>query len=163
MNNSSKREGAGHPLNFEKFASEGNAFILSIADELGVGRNRAARITRALLHALRDRVPADDAVEFAQGLPMALKAVFLDQYDISDTPVVIRNRDDFLGFIYDKAGRTAAADFAEPGSVEKALQGFFRVLYEYMDRHQVLALKRLLGKDIGMLIDRGMPYTNFVL
>jgi hypothetical protein len=76
------------PLNFEEYASEGNRFVNEVARELNTDRNTAARILRVVLHAVRDRLPADDAIQFAQGLPIALKGVFIDQYDPSRTPVV---------------------------------------------------------------------------
>src|SRR5436190_1499580 len=90
----------GTAFNFEKYVQQGNHFIHEVADELGTkNRNKAMRVTRAVLHALRDRLPADDAVEFAQGLPMAIKGLYFDQYDLSRSPLKIRRREDFISYI----------------------------------------------------------------
>jgi uncharacterized protein (DUF2267 family) len=139
-------------MNFEEYAGEANHFINLVARELNVERNRAARVTRAVLHAIRDRMPADDAIQFLQGLPMLLKAIFVDQYDISKTPVVIRNRKDFLNFIYEKDGRAAEADFPDLGSIEKAFRGVFHVLERFMDRGQTEQVKRILHRDITAML-----------
>lgn len=122
-----------------------------VAEELRVSRNSAARITKAVLHAVRDRMPPDSAIQFAQGLPMALKAVFLEQYDLSDTPVVIRRADDFLGYIYLKNELSASVDFPDRESVAEALRGVFRVLACYMDRGQIEDARMVIGADLARL------------
>jgi uncharacterized protein (DUF2267 family) len=144
---------ARHPLNFDKFATIGNRFINDVAEELNVSRNSAARITKAVLHAVRDRLPPDDAIQFAQGLPMALKAVFIDQYDLSDAPVVIRHAHDFLDYIFYKNEFSANVDFPEEDSVEDALRGVFRVLECYMEPAQIGHIKHMMGKELVELIE----------
>lgn len=139
-------------LNFERFAAEGNRFINDVAKQLNVQRNSAARITKAVLHAVRDRMPPDDAVQFAQGLPMAIKGVYFDQYDISDTPVIIRHADEFLDFIIEKNKMSAFADFPDDQSVIDALRAVFRVLEAHLDEGQVREVKLLLGREIRNLL-----------
>lgn len=140
-------------MNFDKFAAIGNMFLKDVSEELNVSRNSAARITKAVLHAVRDRLPPDDAIQFAQGLPMALKAVFLDQYDISSTPVVIRHAHDFLDYIFYKNEFSANVDFPDGDSVEDALRGVINVLYHYMDPAQIDHIKHMLGHEIVDLIE----------
>lgn len=147
-------ERAVRPMNFERYAAEGNRFIQEVAHELGVDRNRAARITKAVLHAIRDRISPDDAIEFAQGLPMALKGVFVDQYDISRTPVVIRDPNEFLDFIYNKNGKASVRDFPARYHVIDALKGVFRVLEKNMDYGQVQQVKYMFNNEILELIEQ---------
>ncbi|MBI3501785.1 MAG: DUF2267 domain-containing protein [Bacteroidetes bacterium] len=135
-------------MNFEEYASEGNRFIKDVAEELNTNRNRAARITRAVLHALRDRLPADDSIQFAQGLPMMLKAIWLDQYDISKTPVILRHKEEFLDYIYDRDGLAAFADFPDAESIEESLQAVFFVLENNMSAGQMRHIKNMLNKEI---------------
>ena len=140
-------------MNFERYAAEGNHFINQVAAELDVDRNRASRITRAVLHALRDRIPPNDAVEFAQGLPMALKGIFFDRYDLSDVPVIIRHPDAFFDFICSKDGDSAYRDFPDRQAVEEALRAVFRVLERTMDYGQVKQVKHMMNREIVSLID----------
>jgi uncharacterized protein (DUF2267 family) len=140
-------------LNFEKYASEGNQFINDVANKLKCDRNTAGRVTRAVLQALRDRLPVNDAIEFAQGLPMALKGLFIDQYDASRTPVLIRHGNDFINFIRLKNRFSAIADFHSPYDVIKALQAVFYVLEMHMDHGQVQQIKRMLPFEIVNLIE----------
>jgi uncharacterized protein (DUF2267 family) len=149
----SARNQRKRPLNFEQFAAEGNRFVNEIAYELNTDRNHAARVLRAVLHAVRDRLPADDAIQFAQGLPMMLKGLFIDQYDLSDVPVVIRSPQKFLDFIYSKAGINAHMDFPDRESILDALQAVFFVLENHMDYGQILQIKHIMNQEIVDLID----------
>jgi uncharacterized protein (DUF2267 family) len=141
------------PLNFDKFASEGNQFVNDVAHGLGMPRATAARIIRAVLHAIRDRMPPDDAIQFAQGLPMALKAVFIDQYNLSDTPVIIRREEDFINFVRSKDAYLAGIDFPDDQSVKNAIHYVFNVLYGYMDHGQLNQVRHVVGHEIVDLID----------
>lgn len=135
-------------MNFEKYASDGHRFINEVAEELDVSLNMAARITRAVLHAVRDRISPDDAIEFAQGLPMALKGIYIDRYDLSDSPVHIRNRAEFLEFVRDKDRRNAPVDFPSQASVIDALRGVFRVLERTIDPGQLRHIKAMFNKEL---------------
>ena len=139
-------------MNFEKYAAEGNHFINLVAGELGADRNTAARITRAVLHAVRDRIPADDAVQFAQGLPMAIKGVFFDQYDLSRVPVVIRHPRDFIAYVRYMDGGLWSSDMRNENDVEDAIAAVFRVLERTMDYGQVEQIKRTFNEELAYLL-----------
>lgn len=148
-----RRKKSPRSVNFDEYAGEGNRFVNEVANELETDRNRAARVLRAILHAIRDRLPASDAIQFAQGLPMALKGVFIDQYDVSKTPVIIRGRESFIDFVCSKDHLTALRDFPDRESVEEAIRAVFFVFENNMDYGQVNQIKKLLNKDIVNMID----------
>src|SRR5207248_3611709 len=133
----------------------GNRFINEVAEELGTSsRNKAARITRAVLHAIRDRLMPDDAVEFAQGLPMAIKGLYFDQYDLSRSPVRIRRREDFINYILAKDKFTDMEDFPDvEADVVHAIQAVWRGLRATMDRGQLNKIKHELASGIVEMIE----------
>ena len=145
-------------MNFEQYASDGNRFINEVAYQLDTDHNSAARVTRAVLHAIRDRIPPDDAIQFAQGLPMALKGEFVDRYDISKTPVIIRSKEKFIEFVRSKDGLAAPVDFPDRESVIFALQAVFYVLELNMSYGQVEQIKKMLNIEIVDLIDSAIIY-----
>jgi uncharacterized protein (DUF2267 family) len=149
-------------MNFERYAAEGNRFVNEVAQELGTDRNRAARITRVILHAIRDRLPADDAIEFAQGLPIALKGIYLDRYDISKTPIRIRDKRVFIEFIRRKAGGTASIDFPNARSVIRAFQAVFVVLEYNMNYGQTDQIKKLLNRELVDLLEDHQEEYEYV-
>jgi len=138
-------------INFDKYYSEANHFINQVADQLDIDRNMAARITRAVLHAVRDRLPPVDAVQFAQGLPMGLKGIFFDQYNLAKVPVKIRHAQDFIDYVYMKDGRSAGRDFPYKEFVEDGIAAVFRVLEKHMDYGQVEQIKRMMNDDLAYL------------
>jgi uncharacterized protein (DUF2267 family) len=149
-----RESGRMKAMNFERYAEEGNHFINQVADELNTdSRSQAARITRAVLHAVRDRFRPDDAVNFGQGLPLALKAVYFDQYDISKTPVRIRNQRDFLNFIRSKDSQAEANDFPGQDHVVFAMQAVFNVLESHLGSQQINKLKYMLPQMLVALLE----------
>jgi uncharacterized protein (DUF2267 family) len=141
------------PLNFERYAQEANHFINEVAEELQTkNRAKAARITRAVLHAVRDRLIPDEGVQFGQALPMALKGVYFDQYDISRTPVKIRHPYDFLNYIRSKDSMADLEDFPSPEYTEFALQAVFIVLEKHLDPGHINKVKTLLPDVIVDMI-----------
>jgi uncharacterized protein (DUF2267 family) len=140
-------------MNFEEYAAEGNRFINEVARELDCDRDTAARVTRAVLHAVRDRIPGNDAVQFAQGLPMALKGVYFDRYDISRTPVIIRSAGEFISFVRDKDRFAAIVDFPYPQNVVKGIRAVFRVLQRNMDHGQVQQIINIMPLEVQEMID----------
>jgi uncharacterized protein (DUF2267 family) len=141
--------GAIRALNFEKYASEGNQFVNEVAAILDVRRNLAARVTRAVLQAVRDRLPPDDAVQFGQGLPMALKGVYFDQYDLSRAPVVIRAPRQFLDFVRSKDGIVGFNDCPGYQFIEAAMLAVFTVLEMHMDLGQIAQIRRMMNAEIA--------------
>lgn len=138
---------------FDVYTSEGNRFLHAVAYELNCNPAKAMRVTKAVLHALRDRLPADEAIQFAQGLPMALKGIYIDQYDVSQTPVIIRSPKKFLDFIFFKGGKYAASDFPDRQEVLAALRAVFFVLENQMDYGQIQHLKKTINKEIVEMIE----------
>lgn len=139
-------------MNFEEYASDGNRIINEVSHEIGCDRNSAARIFKAVLHAVRDRLPASDAIEFAQGLPMVLKGVFIDQYDMSSAPVVIRHVGDFIDFVRSK-NRAADIDFPDDRSSIHCIKAVFRVLERNMDPGQVEQIKYMINQEVRDLLN----------
>jgi uncharacterized protein (DUF2267 family) len=65
-----------------------NAWLADVADGFGTEDRRFAyRVTRAWLHALRDRLPVPVAANFAAQLPELLRGVFCDGWNPGRVPV----------------------------------------------------------------------------
>jgi uncharacterized protein (DUF2267 family) len=148
-----KKDNHRKSMNFERYAAEGNRFVNEVANELQTDRAQAARITRAVLHAIRDRLPPGDAIEFAQGLPMVLKGVYFDRYDLSGKPLRIRDKHVFIEFVRRKAGTTMFVDFPGQRSVIQALQAVFYVLKRNMSYGQIHQLRQLLNRELLALME----------
>jgi uncharacterized protein (DUF2267 family) len=79
---------------------------------------RVYEATRAVLHAIRDRLPVEDAVQFSAQLPILLKGVFFDQYDPTGKPLKVRTKEEFYELV--------RSDFDGFLNAEEAVEGVLR-------------------------------------
>ncbi|GAB3808249.1 DUF2267 domain-containing protein [Micromonospora zhanjiangensis] len=73
-------------------------------------RDQSYAALRTVLHLLRDRLPVQEAAQFAANLPILVRGVYYDGWNPDEVPVKLR-RDDFLyevrqGFPYEIEGGT---------------------------------------------------------
>jgi uncharacterized protein (DUF2267 family) len=64
--------------------------------DLGNDRERAYHLTRAVLHALRDRLPVEEANDLAAQLPLVLKGVYFDGYKPGGKPEKFKTKEEFI-------------------------------------------------------------------
>jgi uncharacterized protein (DUF2267 family) len=140
-------------LEFEKYANEGNHFVNEVANQLGCERAKAARLTQVVLHALRDRLPVNEAVHVSQGLPMALKGIFIDQYEVGRVPVVLRNKEDFLMFIWNKLSNPK--EFESTDEIADGFRAVYTVLSKHLSPGQMEKLNNSLHSEILELVRTG--------
>ena len=59
-------------------------------------RNQAYLALRAVLHALRDRIPPNESSQFAAQLPMLIRGFFYEGWHPADKPLKYRHKREFL-------------------------------------------------------------------
>ena len=100
-------------------------------------KDRAYRATKAVLHAIRDRLPYETLFHFAANLPMIMKGMLFDGYEPKNKPIRVRSVEDFFDVIqenYDAQNREMInADFA----LQAVVNVFFRRMGPEM--HKVAA------------------------
>jgi uncharacterized protein (DUF2267 family) len=81
----------------ERSVEKAHVWLNEMAQELGVDdRQEAYRVLRAYLHALRDRLPVDEAAQLAAQLPELIRGIYYEGWNPSKTPVRYRGLADFL-------------------------------------------------------------------
>jgi uncharacterized protein (DUF2267 family) len=144
-------------LDFDKYAAKGNEILDMVAEDLKVSRDKAGRILRAILYAIRSRINLDESLQVIAQLPMALKGVYVDQWDPWLSFHRIHNLDEFIRQVrkYDKTA--AGYDFGNDESAKRAIQAVFRTLGHYLSDGEFrdviavlpLELKEFLKSSIG--------------
>ncbi len=84
-------------------------WLSELASELGwKDRHRAYSALRAVLHALRDRLPISQAVALGAQLPLLVRGLYYEGWRPSDVPLRVRHREDFLDLVREELDRNQA-------------------------------------------------------
>ncbi len=137
-------------MNFEKYVATGNAFIKEVAQELGNpdDKNRAMRVTRAVIHALRNRLTPEEFLDFISQLPMCIKAIAVDGWKIDKVPEKIKHVDEFIEEVLKEDGRTAPRDFGSKEEAVEAVKAVFRVIKRHVTEGEVEDIAAELPKEL---------------
>lgn len=108
---------------FEKTQQKTSHWIEGVARNMGSrDMERSYHILRSVLHALRDRLPTDDAVQLAAQMPMLVRGFYYEGWHPSDKPEHYRHKQGFLEHIaHDVPG-------LDPAQRERAATAVFTVL-----------------------------------
>jgi uncharacterized protein (DUF2267 family) len=97
----------------DRSAEKMNVWLNELCDELGSDDRQAAyRVLRAYLHAVRDRLPVNEAAQLAAQLPELIRGVYYEDWVPARTPINYRNVDEFLDRVAGEAqlrGETQAS------------------------------------------------------
>jgi uncharacterized protein (DUF2267 family) len=150
-------------LDFEKYAAKGNAIVNMVAEDLKAPKDKAGRILRAVLHAMRNRLNIDESLQVVAQLPMALKGVYIDQWDPWHSFHRIHHIDEFINEVrkYDKTA--AGYDFGNDESVKLAVKAVFRTLNYYLSAGEFRDVIAVLPKELKAFIQNSMSIGRKVL
>ncbi len=137
---------------FENYAQEGNAFLKKVAEELGTPENdeHAFRVIQAVFHALRERITVAESMHLISELPMALKAVYVHNWQISEKPKKYDTKEEFLEEVWN-ATITADVDYDSDGQEE--VEAVFRVLRNSISQGEIEHVKGQLPHEIAELLE----------
>ena len=121
-------------MNFEKYVNESNHFINQLADQLGNANDTdlAFRVTRTVFHALRKRIVAEESMNLVAQLPMLLKGVYVDGWNINQEISKSKTFDDFLKDVRSMSNAPQASDFADDEVARTRIKAVFQALREYV-------------------------------
>src|ERR1700733_3283994 len=112
-----------------------------IAQSLGPDHRAAYHAMRAVLHALRDRLTADEAAHFGDELRMLVRGIYFDGLHSGGRPDRVRSREEFLQRSND---RLHIASFGP----EDAPRAVFKVLLHHLAPGEIRRVVSTLSRDI---------------
>jgi uncharacterized protein (DUF2267 family) len=108
-------------------------------------RQQAYHAWRAVLHALRDRLPVENAAHLAAQLPMLVRGIYYEGWVPSRTPVPEHTADEFVSHVseaFQLEGNAVALDIA---------QAVLGVLCRHVSEGEIVKVKKVLPKGIREL------------
>ena len=122
-------------------------WLLMLGRDLGTTDRPAMLLAlRAVLHTLRDRLPVDEAVEFAAQMPLLLKGVYFDGWDPSATPVKLRTREKFLAGVEERLHGTSLASDSD-----RVTRAVFRLLATRISAGEIHDVQGCLPREVAEL------------
>src|SRR6476619_4498400 len=122
-------------------------WLNEMADELGTDdRQEAYRILRAYLHALRDRLPVNEAAQLAAQLPELIRGIYYEGWNPSTTPVRYRGLADFL----DRVAAEANLDGETEASY--AVGAAAKILQRHVYSGEIDDVRAILPDDLKVIV-----------
>jgi uncharacterized protein (DUF2267 family) len=103
---------------------------------------RSYRLLKAVLHALRDSLRVNEAVDLGAQLPSLLRGAYYEQWRPAATPVKNRHVEDFLARVSESFRRDP---LAEPA---KAVMAVFQLLTQKITEGEVEDIRRSLPEEV---------------
>lgn len=131
---------------FDSTIQTTNIWLDEIMGEMGwEDRHKSYHALRAVLHALRDRLPVNETAHLAAQLPMLVRGFFYEGWQPAHTPVKERSQDEFLTHV------TEAFLFDTEADSRKIARAVFRVLARHVTSGEVEKIKHALPGGIREL------------
>jgi uncharacterized protein (DUF2267 family) len=150
-------------LDFEKYAAKGNEFVHLVTEDLEVPKQKAGRIIRAVLHALRNRVSHEESFHLLAQLPMALKGVYVDGWKFDKDFSRISHVKDFLDEIRKEDGGLAGYDFGNNAKAGAAVAAVFKALNVYISEGEMEDVLLVIPEELRKFISKAIRGNQTVL
>jgi uncharacterized protein (DUF2267 family) len=150
-------------LDFDKYAAKGNEMVNMLAEDLKVPRDKAARILRAVLYAIRNRISLDESLQVIAQLPMVLKAIYVDQWDPWHSFHRIHHLDEFIDEVRKHDKKAAGYDFGNNESAKRAIQAVFRTLNSYVSQGEFRNIVAMLPGELKEFVNSSVGDERMTL
>lgn len=136
---------------FDRTLQESNAWLGNLMDRLYTDdRHTAYVFLRATLHALRDRIGAENAAHLGAQLPMLLRGLFYEGWHMAGTPTTEHTAQEFLDRVRHELPPTLGRD------VERGARAVFGVMGEKIEPGEITKLVGVLPAELREL----WPHTG---
>lgn len=108
-------------------------------------RERCYHALKAVLHALRDRLPIAEAVDLGASMPMLVRGFYYEGWRPAATPRKYRDKEHFLEQI------SHHASWLEPDDVERVVTAVFALLMSEIGGGEPGQVRRLLPPEVREL------------
>ena len=130
---------------FDKTLQTTNSWLKEIMETVGPDRQRAYRVLRAVLHALRDRLTVDEVAHLGAQLPLLVRGLYYDQWHPAGKPARMRHIEEFLAAV------SAELDDLGPINAEEAARAVFAVLDEHIAPGEIQDVKGMMPRELREL------------
>jgi uncharacterized protein (DUF2267 family) len=147
----------------EKYLNHSGEWMNKIAAEMEVSPEKAFRITRAVLHAIRNQISLEESFQWMSQMPIIWKGMYVDGWNLNHPFERMHHLHDWLNSIRAEESTSVAADFGNDIQMRETLTGFFHALSKKMSRQQLFQLSDLFTEEIKTFIQQALYEENRVI
>ncbi|MGE3691347.1 MAG: DUF2267 domain-containing protein [Novosphingobium sp.] len=130
---------------FDKTLHATHTWLGEITSRLGPDKHLAWRSLGAVLHVLRDRLPADLSAHLGAQLPLLVRGLYYDQYEPSRQPSQVNSSEDFVAEV-----ERLLEDTRTVGPKD-AIEAVLNVLDHHVSAGQIEKVRHALPKGLATL------------
>lgn len=130
---------------FDRTLQATHIWLGEIEDELGPDQQHAYHTLRAVLHALRDLLPTNEAVHLGAQLPLLVRGIYYEGWRGPGEPSHERKLDDFLARVND------GLQGSRPTNAQRAVRAVFGVIGRHVSEGETEKLKHVMPGEIRAL------------
>lgn len=133
---------------FENTLHKTNVWLKDLRIEMhweSSDHQHAYHALRAVLQALRDRLPTNESADFASQLPMLIRGFYYEGWSPATTPISVNKREEFLQIVAQQFSNDVSVD------VEEITRAVFRVINKHVSAGEIDDVKQTLPESIRSL------------
>jgi len=139
---------------FERALQKADHWIDDLLERLGWDdRHQGYEALGAVLHVLRDRLPVGEAVDLGAQLPLLLRGMFYQDWDVSVSPERYRHADEFMAHIR-AALLELRLEFVPEKDLVEAVAG---MLANRLPKGELNSIRRVLPSEIRAFFTVAAP------
>jgi uncharacterized protein (DUF2267 family) len=129
---------------FESTLQKTQLWLKDLAEAAHVDKPTAYKALRSVLHAIRDRLPVEEAAHFAAELPLLIRGVYYEGWRPAATPVKF-SRDEFLRVVQTNI---VSSEVIDPLRITRAV---FEILNKHLAPGEIKHVLSVLPKELQAL------------
>ena len=128
---------------FDTTLQKTSVWLNGVMEEMGwEDRHRAYSVLRAVLHALRDRLIVDEAVNLGAQLPMLIRGFYYEGWRPEVRPFKYRHKEEFFA----QVAKTLPG--MEQAELERAVRAVFKVLSSQVTGGEIAQVRDQLPAEV---------------
>lgn len=139
---------------FDKHCDEATRFIKNVAARIGTPADseHAVRVLRTVFGVLRRRIVPDESLQLISRLPLIIKGVYVDGWNICEPLSEARTLDEFLFEIRSDSQGRAHLDFSNVELAKKKIIAVFNVLKRFVYGGELADILRSVSREASEIV-----------
>ncbi len=147
------------PPTFEQYAEKGRSWVREVAEELSIPEEKAHRIMRVVLHALRKRIPLEESFHLIAQLPIIWKGIYVDGWKPGTKFERLKGLDEYLMSVREEDKGMAGYDFGNDQQAKKAIYAVWKLLANHISEKEIVQICNTLPSEISDEIKKKLTIT----